>query len=61
MLPAARLARGRIVPVLVERLLLPLPHWVAYEDATDTWQQSVGGQEAKRILEEAEAVNAGVR
>lgn len=46
------------VEALAARLLLPLPRWVAYDDATDNWQQSVGGQEAKRILDEAEAADA---
>jgi hypothetical protein len=46
------------VEALAARLLLPLPRWVAYDDATDNWQQSVGGQDAKRIVEDAEAADA---
>ena len=48
------------VEALAARLLLPLPPWVAYHDATDNWQQSVGGQDAKRLLGEAEAVEKAV-
>jgi len=46
------------VEALAARLLLPVPRWVAYDDATDNWQQSVGGQDAKRILDAAEAADA---
>lgn len=46
------------VEVLSARLLLPLPRWVAYDDATDNWQQSVGGQDAKRIVDDAGAADA---
>ena len=46
------------VEALAVRLLLPLPRWVAYDDATDNWQQSVGGQDAKRIVEDAGAADA---
>lgn len=59
----ARLAELRrtyepFVEALSERLVLPLPRWVAYDDATDNWQQSVGGREAKRIFGAAEAADA---
>ncbi len=46
------------VEALAVRLLLPLPRWVAYDDATDNWQQSVGGRDAKRIVADAEAADA---
>ncbi|GJG87317.1 hypothetical protein tb265_24980 [Gemmatimonadetes bacterium T265] len=53
-----RQAYEPFVEALALRLLLPLPRWVAYDDATDNWQQSVGGVEAKRAFEAAEDAEA---
>jgi hypothetical protein len=46
---------------LAVRLLLPLPRWVAYDDATDNWQQSVGGEDAKRLIDAAGAADVDAR
>ena len=46
------------VEALAVRLLLPLPRWIGYDDATDNWQQSVGGEEAKQAFDAAEEAEA---
>lgn len=55
----ARRSYEPFVIALAGRLHLAVPQWSPIGEATDNWARSVGGAEAKVLLETAEAAEAG--